>query len=465
MKAHLLTALLVLSVATASNTLVAQTPVSSGFAATLQAKLDSCKNTWDIPGISVSLLLPNDEYWNGVSGLSHIYNSEPVTEEMVFMQCSVTKLYVATMIFQLIEDGELTLDDTVGQYLPAIQHIPSGTKIRYLLNQRSGIYDFISQNPATSSTWFSNPDSIWDRKTAIETYGSAPIFTQNASWSYSNPNYILLGMIIESITGTSVAQALHDLITDPYGLNHTFLEHEDVITDPKVYGWTSFSASNVYDTDAGYVINDCSASMISTAGFIHATESDVARFTKLLFDGGIISTTSLNTMKTVTNVNFSDGATGYGYGTMHYSFNGKSYFGHGGDFSGFTMLTISRMDKDVTLAIGINRNNAPRKFIADALLDVVESYLASAEVIEEEAGKITVWPNPADETLNISEAPDTPAGSRIELWNQLGQLVVSKEYTTAAEPAALDVSHLEPGMYVVKVCNGQMIRAERVIVR
>src|SRR5262245_60318006 len=112
----------------------AQTPVDPAIASVLQQKLDSCRNVYNVPGISATLLLPGDRYWNGVTGVADIYTEEPLDTFHVFQGASVTKLFTSTIVFQLIEEGLLDLDDTLGSYLPAIPNIPGDTHIRYLLN-------------------------------------------------------------------------------------------------------------------------------------------------------------------------------------------------------------------------------------------------------------------------------------------------------------------------------------------
>lgn len=431
-----------------------QTPVEPILADALQHKIDSCANVWNLPGISVSVLLPDNKYWNGTSGMAHIYTPEVLHEDHTFFQASVTKLFVSTMIFQLIEQGELELDDTIGEFLPEINSVPSSTKIRYLLNQRSGIYDFIALNPASSGTWYAHPDSIWNRVEAFELYGDDPVYAQNTSWSYSNPNYILLGMVIESITGQTFAEALNEMLKIPYGLDQLFMPPVDEIPEPRAHGWTSFMAPNVYDTDAELIINDCSASMIFTAGFLNATPKDVVKFTRLLFTGQIVSETSLSTMKTVTAVNFSDGANGYGYGVMRYPVNGKIWYGHGGDFSGFTTFTAHNVTDSITMAISINRNNAPRKLIVQALVNVFED--ETLKISEQSKEEWKIFPNPASGTLNLERISGPENDIRIELWDEAGKLVLLKEYVTMSETASsLELSGVQRGFYIVKICDGQ----------
>src|SRR5215212_3152287 len=134
----------------------AETPIDSALANALQTKIDNYISQYSIPGISVTLFLPGERVWSGAAGMSHIYNMTPMDTSHLFEMASVSKTYTAAIIFQLIEEGLLLLDDTVGQYLPPMNYIPSGTTIRNMLMHRSGLYNY-TNNSAIGNEWFNNP--------------------------------------------------------------------------------------------------------------------------------------------------------------------------------------------------------------------------------------------------------------------------------------------------------------------
>src|SRR5215212_8907340 len=103
-----------------------ETPVDSALANALQNKIENYIFQHNIPGISVTLFLPGERIWSGAAGLSHIYDMTPMDTSHLFEMASVTKMYTAAIIFQLMEEGLLSLDDSVGEYLPAMNYIPSG---------------------------------------------------------------------------------------------------------------------------------------------------------------------------------------------------------------------------------------------------------------------------------------------------------------------------------------------------
>src|SRR5690606_15033305 len=124
--------------------------------------------------------------------------------------------------------------------------------------------------------------------------------------------------------------------------------------------------------------------------------------TRVLFTGQFVHDTTLTLMKTCTNVDLGNGCNGYGYGTMRYNLGGKTYFGHAGDLSGFTNLTIHHETDSITLTICINRNHAQRGAIALALLNALQQALTLG--INEPAISslpFKSYPNPAKGILNL----------------------------------------------------------------
>ncbi len=425
-----------------------QAPVDPAIAALLQQKLDSCRNVFNLPGISATLLLPGDRYWNGVSGLADIYTMEPVDTAHVFQAASVTKLFTATIVMQLIEEGLLELDDTVEEHLPPMPNIPGTRQVRYLLNHRSGLADYL-QTPGAWNNWFSHPDSVWPPAQIIEYYSAPPLFPQNTAFSYSNTNYMLLGMIVEAVTGNPFHVALSERILVPLGLNDAYFPPAVPVTGDLIPGWSSWSSSGVYDTDVTPVLGDCFSSFGFAAGALVATPNVLARFTRAVMTGQLLSPASLTIMRTCTNLSFSDGATGYGHGTMRYVYGGNTYFGHSGDISGFTQMSVHSEQDSVTITLSINRNNAPRGLVAAAMLGVVQEALSVG--INEgpvAASSLSLFPVPAVELVTL-QAPELAPGDRIELISATGR-------TVRSEQATMQGSHLlalhgcAPGLYVVR---------------
>jgi D-alanyl-D-alanine carboxypeptidase len=443
-----------------------ETPVDTALASALQNKIDYYITQHSIPGISVTIFLPGDRVWSGAAGLSHIYNMTPMDTSHLFEMASVTKMYTASIIFQLMEEGLLSLDDTVGEYLPPMNYIPSGITIRNMLKHRSGLYNY-TNNSTIANYWFNYPDSIWPHLQMINTFvNSPPLFAQGATYSYSNTNFFLLGMIIEAITGNTFADELKNRILIPHGLSQIYFPPDDSLPPTNTPGWTSFTQSGVYDTDASAILNDCSRSMAYTAGAVVAKPADACKFTKLLWTGQIISDSSLNIMKQVTNLGISSSyVNGYGYGAMRYLFNGKTYYGHNGDISGFTEMTFYGTTDSVGLIISINRNSAPRGPIAFDLMTFINQTLTSIDNFEKDGYDLSVFPNPAYENINLKFSSSEKKKIEISIFNQLGTAVREnlKYSATGNDTYSMNVSDLSSGIYFVRLNIDDKITSRKIV--
>lgn len=440
----------------------AQTPVSSAFAAALQAKLDSCVNAFAVPGITAALLLPGDRYWNGAAGVADIYTEEPMDTAYLFQAASMTKLFTAGVVMQLVNEGLLHLDDTVGAFLPAMTYVPSYIKVRHLLKHRSGLADLLA-DPNAINSWLLDPNHNWDPFVALENFGDVPQFAQGTAFSYSNTNYLLLGLIVEAVTGQPYYEVLRSRILDPLGLQHTAFRPDEPLPGPIVPGWSSLSIPNAYTDDMTAFLGTSFSSMVYTAGAMVTTPWDVARYNRALFTGAVLPEEWMDTMRVCTNVSMGNGCTGYGFGTMRYVFAGHTYFGHGGDINGFTQLTIHSEADSVTLVISINRNNAPRGPIAAALLSVVYQQLAVG--LKEEADHlpgITLRPNPATDEVRMDGPLATPF-ERIDLLDAAGRTVWSASNVRSGEQV-IDVHALVPGPYQVRLLREGRITTRPLIV-
>ncbi|MBK7946569.1 MAG: serine hydrolase [Flavobacteriales bacterium] len=439
----------------------AQSPVSPAFAAALQAKLDSCVNNYNVPGISATLLLPGNRFWNGASGVANIYSQAQMDTAYLFQLASITKHFTAAVAMQLVEEGVIGLDETVGDYLPPLTYVPSNIRIRHLLRHTSGLADIVA-NPNAANSWLLNPNYNWDPVLALETFGSNPQTGQGAGFAYSNTNFIVLGMIIEEATGQPFHEVLNTRILAPLGLSRTAFRPDDALPGPLVPGWSSLSAPNSYTDDMTYFLGTSFSSMVYTAGAMVGTPWDVARFNRALFTGELVAENWLDTMRTCINVNMGGGATGYGYGTMRYSFGGRTYYGHGGDINGFTQLTIHTDADSVTLSIAINRNNAPRGPIAAALLGVAFQQLTVSVAEVDRSPSARIYPNPADEVLFI-DLPDPGAFDQLEIIDALGK-VHWQETIQRSRMESVSLAHLVPGSYIVRLTGAHGKQLERIIV-
>ncbi|MGE0588169.1 MAG: serine hydrolase domain-containing protein [Cyclobacteriaceae bacterium] len=252
-------------------------------------------------------------------GYSLISGGEKVsaTDQTKYRIGSITKMFTATMIFQLIEEGKLNLTTTLDKYYP---QLPNASKITIsnLLNHRSGLHNF-TDDPEYQN-WMTQPKTQ-DDMLAIITKGGID-FQPDEKFSYSNSNYVVLGHIIEKISKQPYSKYLHDRMTSKIGLLNTYVGSN---TDTKKN--ESFSYRFLDSWEQG---PETDMSIPGGAGAIVSTPADLTKFIESLFSLKLVSNSSLTQMETMTE--------GYGMGMFQLPFYEKIAYGHNGGIDGFVSV-------------------------------------------------------------------------------------------------------------------------------
>ena len=136
---------------------------------------------------------------------------------------SITKTFVSTVTLQLVGEGRLRLDDTVARWLPGA--VPGGAAItiRELLNHTSGLFNYTDDEQSVNA-YLANPTRAWTPQELLAVATAhPPLFPPGTSWSYSNTNYIVLGLVLQAVTGRDIATLVRERIVQPLHLYQTFL--------------------------------------------------------------------------------------------------------------------------------------------------------------------------------------------------------------------------------------------------
>ena len=259
-------------------------------------------------------------------GYSFISGNEklPATDQTKYRIGSISKMFTATMIFQLIEDGKLKLTTTVDKYFP---QLPNANKITIsnLLNHRSGLHNF-TDDPEYL-TWMTLPKTQNDMLAIIAK--SKVDFQPNEKFSYSNSNYVVLGYIIEKVSKQPYPKFLRNRITSKIGLSNTYVGTK---TDTKKNESFSYRFLNSWEQAP-----ETDMSIPGAAGAIVSTPADLAKFIESLFYLKLVSKSILTQMKTMTD--------GYGMGMFQIPFHMKSAYGHNGGIDSF-LSTLAYFPED-----------------------------------------------------------------------------------------------------------------------
>jgi D-alanyl-D-alanine carboxypeptidase len=310
------------------------------------------------------------------AGVADLSTGRPVPLDAEFRVGSVTKTFVATVVLQLAGEGRLSLDDTVAHWLPGVVE-GNGTDgrritIRELLQMTSGIYDYANDLPVLAS-------AAGFEASRLRTYTPGqlvalamrhrPLFAPGTSASYSDTNYVLLGMIIGRVTGRSWAQQVNARIIRPLGLRHTITPGTfPLIPGPHADGYSSFGGDTLINTT---VLNpsaaDASGSMISTT-------ADLSRFYTALADGRLLARPQLTEMETtIAAPGGAEGIPGarYGLGLDWFPLPcGGGYFGHPGDIPGYSTWDAVTRGAGRTVVLSITGDRGEHTLQAiDTLVD------------------------------------------------------------------------------------------------
>lgn len=255
---------------------------------------------------------------------------------------SVTKTFTATVVLQLAGQGKLRLGDSVQRWFPAL--VPNVT-VRQLLNQTSGLADYCAVPPTSTLCDPRGADMgrYWSERQLVKIgAGAGALFPPGQGWSYSNTGYVLLGMIIERVTGHSLAAEYQRRIFRPLQMSHTRFSATTSMPRPYSRGYEVLDPGS-WPLD----VTRTSPTVAWGAGGIVSTDGDLASFVSALLGGRLVRPSLLRQMKAPTPGSYAGlarlGILGtYGYGLVHYSWaGGCGVFGHRGDFSGYHTLAVA----------------------------------------------------------------------------------------------------------------------------
>lgn len=324
--------------------------------------------TAGVPGISAAVGSAHG-LWTFTAGMADLHSQQPIDLSHIFGIGSITKLFTAVVIFQLIEEGKLRLTETVGQLLePEIyKNIDNAAEatITLLLTHQTGIDNWEDDPKCIKTSRGSelDPAHKWSKREPLD-YLRRPRLTapERGNYYYSNANYELLGFIIESITQNTAEVEIRRRIIEPLAMEHTFLEafeskHKGDI--PRRYQFATESYRETAgmnpalpEVDDGRLI-DCTASNLSVewvAGGILSSPSDLIKFATALRDGRLLSRESLATMKMWRPTTNAASEIGHCLFKMKDS-EENVWLGHFGGVLGFTGALWWKDDGDCVLSV------------------------------------------------------------------------------------------------------------------
>ena len=281
---------------------------------------------------SVSIFKNGEQVYSRYVGYSFLLEDKKILNNSTtkFQIGSITKMFTAAIIFQLIDEKKLTLETKLSNYFP---EIPNSNKIsiKTLLGHKSGLFDFV--NDIKDKNYLTKKRDDKDLIKLIIT--GKPHFNPNTSFSYCNSGYLLLSFIIEKITTQKYKDAVQERICNKINLLNTFScasnETKSNIAIP-------YSFNGKWNE-----IKDFYFPNVQGVGDIVSTGSDLIIFNEALLAGKLFSIQNLESMKKVSGSQF-------GLGIMKIPFGQKIAYGHGGDSYGTHSIVASFEEDNLSIA-------------------------------------------------------------------------------------------------------------------
>lgn len=341
----------------------------------LDRQLDRLRERLGIPGVSVAIRWEDGRTWTGVSGFADVGAARPVTPDTAFSFASVSKTYTAAVVLQLAEDGALGLDDRVAPLLPSLPiDIDPQITIRMLLQHTSGLTDFFL-DPRIDRLLQAEPDARWTPARTLRYLPPRPD-VPGTIYRYANTNYLLLGLIVEEVTDTTLADQVRARLLTPLGLRASWTQVEEAPLRTLARGYRVTGTGSDAVARAVARVTDVAPfrSVVSAAGGaggMAGTADDAARWMEALVGGRVLEPATLHDMVRGAGAMRPprDGIP-YGLGVQIVRLGNRVAIGHSGRYVGFRSVVRYLPGEGLTIAVLTNRSTVDPARIADALLRI-----------------------------------------------------------------------------------------------
>jgi CubicO group peptidase (beta-lactamase class C family) len=265
---------------------------------------------------------------------------------------SVSKQFTAMTVMMLAEQGKLGYEDAVSKYVPELGGTLSGITIRHLLNNTSGIPDIGDlgiDHPRLTN------DDVLTRLAKPDYIVSKP----GEKYRYSNPNYVLLAVIVERVSGRRFADFLTEKILRPLGMRDTFVYSGSPLDSETV--------ATAYDPFGNVAADDV---LLTGSSSMYSTADDLLKWDQALYAGQLVRESTLAEAFTPGKVK--EGTSTYGFGWNVEEKDGRTIVWHQGAAGGYRTLIERRLADRTTVLILTNRGNSKRLEMADAILNILD---------------------------------------------------------------------------------------------
>ncbi|MEU8675484.1 serine hydrolase domain-containing protein [Streptomyces sp. NPDC048560] len=317
-----------------------------------------------IPGVVVGLWMPGKGSYVRATGVADTTTGEPMAADSFVRIGSETKTFTVTALLELVDDGLVELDDPISAYVPGVRNGDRIT-LRHLAEMRSGLFPYTS-DPDFDHDLLSDPHRSFTPQELLA-YGMKHknTFKPGATFEYSNTNLILLGLVVEKVSGRKLERFIERRVLRPSHLRNTLFPTGSEFPEPHPRGYTDQTLSGETE-DA----TDWNPSWAWAAGGMISDLHDLRRWARIVATGELLSPeTQAQRLKTLPT-----GFPGTTYGLGILETNG--WIGHNGSLPGYETVTVYLPSKKATLVVMINTDSLsggqePSTLLARAITEVV----------------------------------------------------------------------------------------------
>ncbi len=319
-------------------------------------------------GVSAAVVLPDGTEWVGAAGIEA--DGVPLGPDHLVWIASITKTVTGAVVLQLVDEGVLSLDDTVSDWLSPHPHVDPAITIRQLLDHSNGLGNYTS-NPALQTRVARDPDHVFSAGELVDLIPE-PAFPRGTRTQYTNTSFLLLGIIAERATGRSMTDLWDDRLFEPLGLDDVFLPGAREPSGPVATAWAGRA-----DVPVAPLSQMSLVSLGSYAFGLHANARFVARWGRALFTGDLLTVEMRSEMTRMRpaagNI---PGETGVGLGIRGYGYLGREQWGHSGGSPLGSSLLLFDPETRITVAVVMNQGAGADHFrLAPLLLDVASKQM------------------------------------------------------------------------------------------
>jgi D-alanyl-D-alanine carboxypeptidase len=325
----------------------------------LQLRLDEWHKAGKFPGATVGVVLANGESFGLAVGYSDRDAKTPMKPDDRMLAGSVGKTFAAATALQLVKEGKIGLDDRIEKYLgkePWFDKLPNArmVTVRQLMNHTSGLVRYEFKDEFTKYLT-EHPMKVWTPEERLAyLFGEKPPFEPGKGWDYSDTNYIVLGMIIERVTGKKFYSEANRRLIKPLKLSAT-IPQEGPTMKGVVQGYAGpnnpFGGKDAMMENGKFVINP---QLEWTGGGYASTSHDLARWAKMMYEGKAYDASLLPQVLDGVSAPMLGKETKYGLGVIiRQTPAGRSY-GHSGFFPGYLTDMMYFPDERIAIAVQVN---------------------------------------------------------------------------------------------------------------